>query len=189
MADPQGTPAARSPTRQPTVSDDVVIRLARRDEFDEVGRLTAQTYLGEGFIGPDNPYVEVLRDAAGRATGAELWVAEERGEVIGTVTFCPPGSVYRQSATESEGEFRALAVAPNARGRGVGRQLVELCFARCRAFGLGQLVLLSQDAMRSAHRLYTDLGFGRDTTLDWSPQSGVRLHGFRADVPAGAESR
>jgi GNAT superfamily N-acetyltransferase len=174
------------------VSDDfadIVIRLARDDDLNEVGRLTAETYLDEGFVRPGNPYVEVLRDAASRAAEAELWVAEIDGAIVGTVTFCPPGSAYRQAAGDSEGEFRALAVASSARGRGIGRALVQLCFARCRALGLGQLVLLSQDAMRSAHRLYATLGFSRDQTLDWSPQPGVELHGFRAAVPADSEPR
>jgi GNAT superfamily N-acetyltransferase len=166
------------------VSDDVVIRLARQDEIEQVGHLTANAYLREGFIAADSPYLEVLRDAASRAAAAELWIADVGGEVVGTVTFCPPGSPYRQVATGDEGEFRTLAVAPAARGHGVGRRLVEHCFERCRAFGLGQLVLLSQDEMTAAHSLYAVMGFVRDGALDWSPRPGVRLQGFRAAVPS-----
>jgi GNAT superfamily N-acetyltransferase len=171
------------------VSDQVVIRRARADELDAVGRLTADTYVSDGFITSDNTYVEVLRDAASRAANAELWVAVLDGEVVGTVTFCPPGSTYRQASADSEGEFRALAVSTGARGIGIGRRLVEQCLDRCRAFGLRQLVLLSQDEMRSAHRLYAALGFTRDEALDLSPQPGVTLRGFRADVPPDAERR
>jgi GNAT superfamily N-acetyltransferase len=171
------------------MSDDVVIRLACDDELDTVGRLTADTYVSDGFIRPDNPYADVLRDAADRAANAELWVAVLDGDPVGSVTFCPPGSAYRQAAADSEGEFRALAVSARARGRGIGRRLVELCFERCRALGLPQLVLLSQDEMRSAHRLYAALAFARDESLDWSPQPGVDLHGFRADVPPEAAGR
>jgi N-acetylglutamate synthase-like GNAT family acetyltransferase len=166
------------------VSDGLVIRLARPAELERVGRLTADVYLDEGFITSDSPYIEVLRDAASRAAGAELWVADIEGDVVGTVTFCPPGSSYRQAATEDQGEFRTLAVARAARGRGVGRRLVEQCFARCRALGLRQLVLLSQDAMTTAHGLYAAMGFTRDQALDWSPRPGIRLNGFRADVPS-----
>jgi N-acetylglutamate synthase-like GNAT family acetyltransferase len=166
-------------------ADDVVIRLARPDEIDHVGRLTAEAYLREGFLAADNPYVAVLRDAASRAADAELWIAETGGEIVGTVTFCPPGSSYRQVARVDEGEFRTLAVAPGARGRGVGRRLVGRCFERCRTFGLRQLVLVSQDQMTAAHSLYAALGFVRDTSLDWSPRQGVVLQGFRAAVPSG----
>jgi GNAT superfamily N-acetyltransferase len=166
------------------VSDDVHIRLARSEELAAVGSLTAETYIREGFVRPDNPYVAVLRDAAARAADAELWVAVTGGAIAGTVTFCPPGSGYREVSTEAEGEFRMLAVADASRGRGVGRRLIEHCFARCRTLGLGQLVLVSQDAMTTAHRLYTVMGFARDDALDWSPQPGVLLRGFRAEVPS-----
>jgi N-acetylglutamate synthase-like GNAT family acetyltransferase len=166
------------------VSDDVVIRLARPDEIEHVGHLTADAYLREGFIAVDNPYLAVLQDAASRAADAELWIADLGGEIVGTVTFCPPGSPYRQVATGDEGEFRTLAVAPAARGRGVGRRLVEHCFERCRALDLRQLVLLSQDQMTAAHGLYAVMGFARDSALDWSPRPGVRLQGFRAAVPS-----
>ena len=163
----------------------VVIRLARPGELEHVGRLTADAYLQEGFLASDDPYLAVLQDASSRAADAELWVADVGGEVVGTVTFCPPGSPYRQAAAAGEGEFRTLAVAPSARGLGVGRRLVEQCFDRCRAFGLRDLVLLSQVQMTAAHGLYTAMGFVRDSALDWSPRPGTRLQGFRAAVPTG----
>jgi N-acetylglutamate synthase-like GNAT family acetyltransferase len=165
------------------VSDGLVIRLARAAEIEHVGRLTADVYLEGGFVTPDSPYVDVLRDAASRAAGAELWVADIDGDVVGTVTFCPPGASHRQAAAGDEGELRALAVARAARGRGVGGRLVDTCFARCRELGLRRLVLLSQDAMTTAQALYAARGFVRDEALDWSPRPGIRLNGFRADVP------
>ena len=166
------------------VSADLVIRLALSGETERVGRMTADAYLREGYVQPDGPYVAVLQDAASRAENAELWVADLNGDIVGTVTFCPPGSPYRQAADAGEGEFRTLAVSASARGHGVGRRLVEQCFQRCRLLGLRQLVLLSQEQMTPAHRLYAAMGFVRDSALDWSPEPGVDLQGFRADVPS-----
>ncbi|HSS68633.1 MAG TPA: GNAT family N-acetyltransferase [Nocardioidaceae bacterium] len=166
------------------MSADLVIRLALANEAELVGRITADAYLHEGYVQPDGPYVAVLQDAISRAERAELWVADLDGAIVGTVTFCPPGSPFRQTATAAEGEFRALAVSAGARGHGVGRRLVEQCFERCRLFGLRQLVLLSQEQMAPAHRLYAAMGFVRDSALDWSPAPGVCLQGFRADVPS-----
>src|SRR4051812_22468743 len=76
-----------------------------------------------------------------------------------------------------------LAVAPTARGRGVGRRLVERCVDRTRNLGLDELVLVSGAGMATAHRLYESMGFARDEALDWSPQPDVCLQGFRATVP------
>ena len=103
------------------------IRPVHPEELEEVGRLTAEVYVGDGFVDAGDDYVAELTDAARRAREAEVWVAVEDGQLLGTVTFCPVGSAYREIGRDDEGEFRMLAVSPAARGRGVGRALVELC--------------------------------------------------------------
>src|SRR3954469_25658991 len=64
------------------------VRLARPEEYDAVGALTAAAYVDDGLAG--GGYAEVLRDAAGRAAVAELLVAVEDEEVLGTVTLVSP---------------------------------------------------------------------------------------------------
>ena len=53
----------------------------------------------------------------------------------GTVTVCHDGSPWRELGRGDEGEFRMLAVAPQAQGQGVGAALVELCVDRFREVG------------------------------------------------------
>ena len=109
-----------------------------------------------------------------------MWVAADDTRLIGTVTFCPPGSDYRELAERpDQGEFRMLAVAPAARGRGVARALVERCLERSRELGQTEMVLCSADSMTSAHRLYASFGFARAPELDWRPGPHVVLWGFR----------
>jgi ribosomal protein S18 acetylase RimI-like enzyme len=137
-----------------------------------------------GFtLGPADPYVARLRDAATRDREAELWVAttEDRDEILGCVTICPPGSPWRELAGPDEGEFRMLAVAPEARGRGVGEALARMCLDRFRADGARGVVICSLPQMTAAHRVYERLGFRRVPELDWEPVPGVELHGYRID--------
>ena len=54
-----------------------------------------------------------------------------------------------------------LAVSPAARGRGVGRALVEHCLRRSRELGYAGIRMSSMDRMTSAHRVYERLGFVR----------------------------
>ncbi|MGH3472799.1 MAG: GNAT family N-acetyltransferase [Nocardioidaceae bacterium] len=160
----------------------ITIRLAEPAEFADIGELTARAYIGDGLLAEGSDYAARLRDAESRAEHAELWVAAHDERLLGTVTYCPPGSVYRDLATDGEAEFRMLAVDPTARRLGAARLLVRHCLDRTRQLGIGGLVLCSQPTMTNAHALYASLGFRRDPRLDWSPVDGVELWGFRTTV-------
>ncbi len=161
------------------------IRPVRDEELVEVGRLTAEVYVGDGFLDATDEYIDQLADTNRRAREAEIWVAAEDGTVLGSVTFCVPGSPFREIAREDEGEFRMLAVNPAVRGRGVGQALVELCLRRSRELGYAGVRMSSMDRMTSAHRVYERLGFVRSPADDWSPAPGVTLLAYvlRFDGP------
>jgi ribosomal protein S18 acetylase RimI-like enzyme len=160
----------------------VTVRPAHEEEFSLVGELTYAAYAADGFIRSQDGYAAHLRDAATRAAQAELYVAELDDEVAGTVTFCPQGSAFAELAQVGEGEFRMLAVAPQARRRGVAEALVSLCVERSRELGYDALVLSSMTGQTDAHRLYERLGFRRTPDLDWSPAEGVELLAFRLEL-------
>jgi ribosomal protein S18 acetylase RimI-like enzyme len=164
----------------------VRVRPAHTDELAEVGELTVEAYAVDGFVAADHDYAHHLRDAATRAREAELYVAvlEAPDRVAGTVTFCPQGSKWAELAQPGEGEFRMLAVRPEARGRGVGEALVGLCLERSTELGYTAVVLSSMPAQQAAHRVYQRLGFVRTPDLDWSPVEDVDLLAFRLDLPA-----
>jgi ribosomal protein S18 acetylase RimI-like enzyme len=151
------------------------IRIARPDELNGIGELTAAIYVAAGFISPDSDYITRLRDAVSRAREAELLVATYNGEPTGTVTYCPHGSPWAQLTVPGEAEFRMLAVVPAARGLGLGDALVRYCIARAREDGCGTLRLSTEPVMHAAHRIYRRLGFVRTPERDWRPQPGVEL--------------
>ena len=155
------------------------VRLVRAEELAEVGRLTSEVYVGDGFVAATDGYIKHLADSARRAAEAEVWVAVAEDGLLGTVTFVPPGSAFREIARDDEGEFRMLAVTPAARGRGVGLALVELCVRRSRELGFSGVRMSTMDVMSSAHRVYERLGFVRVPADDWSPEPGVSLLAYR----------
>jgi ribosomal protein S18 acetylase RimI-like enzyme len=157
------------------------LRRARREELALVGELTVAAY-ASFTLGPKDPYVERLRDAAGRDRGSELWVAVEGEELLGSVSYCPPGSPWRELGQDHEGEFRMLAVAPSARGQGVGQALTQLALDRFCELGASAVVLSSLAEMGSAHRIYERLGFRRLPERDWSPVPHVVLVVFRREL-------
>lgn len=169
---PAGDTNPAEPTGPPEPG--VEIRRARTGELDAVGALTLAAYSYDGFAHAD--YASRLSDAATRDREAEIWVAATPEELLGCVTYCPPGSPWRELAgDDSDGEFRMLAVAPTARGRGVGALLVHRCLDRSRELGQRRMLLCTDRRMVAAHRLYATFGFTRLPALDWSPVPGVEL--------------
>jgi ribosomal protein S18 acetylase RimI-like enzyme len=163
----------------------VRIRRATPADHAAVGEVTVAAY-ADHLTGPDDAYAARLRNAAARDLEAELWVATEGDpeEVLGSVTVCPDGSPWREIALGDEGEFRMLAVAPSAQGRGVGEALASFCLDRFREQGAPAVVLSSSVGMTAAHRLYERLGFTRLPERDWSPVPGVDLIAYRKDLLA-----
>ncbi|GAA1570323.1 MULTISPECIES: GNAT family N-acetyltransferase [Kribbella] len=156
------------------------IRPAVPDEYDAVGELTVEAYSHDGFVRGE--YAMTLRAAADRAAKAELWVAADSSGLLGTVTYCPVGSVYREIGKDEEGEFRMLGVAGRARGLGVGTALTQRCIDRTRELGQRRIVMSSATYMTAAHRLYERLGFHRLPERDWAPIPGVELYAFALDL-------
>lgn len=173
----------------PPPASDLVVRTARADEHVAVGELTVRGYEADGYLTRsdgtyDDEYAAWLRDAAGRADGGTVLVAVDAGgTLLGTVTWCPPGSASAQLAHEvHQGEFRTLSVDPAARGRGVARALVAACLDRARQARLTEVLLCSLAEMAPAHRLYGSMAFVRRPDLDWSPGPGVDLWGFSRTI-------
>jgi ribosomal protein S18 acetylase RimI-like enzyme len=163
---------------------DFLLRLALPHEADAVGALTVAGYDADAFLtladgSFDQEYATWLADGATRARDGVLMVAVQSEELLGTVTWCPPGSPFREiSTSDDQGEIRTLSVAPEARGRGVGSALVDWCIEEARTTGLAEILLSTLPEMTTAHRLYESRGFVRRPELDWSPFPDVALWGF-----------
>ncbi|NIJ13680.1 ribosomal protein S18 acetylase RimI-like enzyme [Saccharomonospora amisosensis] len=164
---------------------DIVVRAARPQELAKLGELTLAAYRVDGFLDREEgeSYAKDLRDAARRHRDGELLVATDgTDEPLGTVTIALPGTPYAELCREGEVEFRMLAVAANARRRGVGEALTRAVIDRAKELGARRVVLCSLTAMRTAHRLYERLGFRRVPQRDWEPAAGIKLLAYAMDL-------
>lgn len=167
--------------------DGFTIRPVRPEDHERLGDLTAAAYLDDGLLdlGAEDPYLEVLRDVGRRAEHAEVLVAvDPDGLVLGGVAFVGAPGPFADIARDGEAEFRTLAVAPTARGRGVGTPLVRECIDRAQALGRRRVVLSTQPMMQAAHRVYEGFGFTRAPGRDWSPVADLRLLVYELDLDA-----
>lgn len=157
----------------------IEVRPVTPEEYDAVGELTVAAYRDDGFV-TTGPYLDVLRDTAGRAAATEVVVAVDDGELLGTVTLVAPDATeeWREHYRDGAGTIRMLAVAKAARGRGAGTVLARWCVDEARRRGWRELTLLTQPEMDVAQRIYAGLGFLREPGLDKDVGDGVTLLGF-----------
>ena len=123
----------------------------------------------------------ILATLAHSAPAAQI-VAEWAGALAGAVLLYPAGSDMLipggAPVKRRWPEVRLLAVAPTARGRGVGAALMQECVRRARASGADALSLHTTDMMRVAVHLYERMGFVRASELDFHPP-GLTIKGYR----------
>jgi GNAT superfamily N-acetyltransferase len=96
------------------------------------------------------------------------WIAELDGE--------PAGSVFVVKVNKTTAQLRLLLVEPRARGRGLGKRLVQECIAFAREKGYRKLVLWTQSGLVAARGIYKSCGFELSKT-ETHASFGVKLAG------------
>jgi ribosomal protein S18 acetylase RimI-like enzyme len=152
------------------------IRDALPSEHAELGELCVRAYRELGSV--SNRYAASLRDVSGRAETARVLAASDGGGLLGCITLILDGGPWGELAGPDEGEFRMLAVDPQAQGRGVGEALVRACLDAIREAGRARVVISSATDMTTAHRLYERQGFTRVPARDWRPVAEVQLYAY-----------
>jgi len=96
---------------------------------------------------------EALGDPKGKIleTGGQVLFVLEQGQVLGTC------AVLRHNAEDYE--IAKMAVAPAARGRGLGDLLMEAAVAFAQEAGARRVVIVSNTVLEPAIRLYRKHGF------------------------------
>ena len=136
------------------------IRKATNKDAKDISNVLVQSYnikeLKEG--------IEVFKNEAKK--NYHYIIAEEKGKVIGIVTWLMHGLPKHQLA-----ELDRIAVLPEYRGKGVSRKLFGALIKDARQFykknksKLRKLYLLTHADNARAQKFYEKLGFKHETTL------------------------
>jgi GNAT superfamily N-acetyltransferase len=112
----------------------------------------------------DDPFGAIV------GTGGDVLLARSGGVALGCVALLPEGhGVY---------ELSKMAVAPDARNRGIGRRLIEAAIERARALGATSLFLGSNSRLESAVHLYESVGFTHVPPDEIGPMPYARANVF-----------
>ena len=177
-----------SPMNAP--SSPVVIRPARPEELPALGNLVAEAYAAlPGMPSPaEQPgYYAMVRDAASRVRPGYrvLAAVTPSGDLVGSADFIEEMAHYGSGGTAPKrtdaAGIRLLAVAPTARGQGIGKALTRDCVERARVLGRAGVVLHTTRAMQTAWQMYEQLGFRRSPDLDFR-QGTLEVFGFELSL-------
>lgn len=133
---------------EPARADEVVALRALAVESGRVSRFALEDRLPAGKAA--ELYERWMANSLSGAMAAKVLVAERDGRVVGMVTVGE-----RQGAAD----IGLIAVAPSARGEGVGRALVGGALAWGRQVGLTEASVVTQGHNREACALYERCGY------------------------------
>lgn len=101
-------------------------------------------------------YLQWLGEGSARMFAA---VPAGAGEALGYAVLSVKPSMASWDVGPRVGELETLAVAPAARGQGIGTMLIEACRERLRAEGVTHWAVAVVEANERATRLYERAGF------------------------------
>lgn len=166
----------------------MIIREAVEGELPEIRELRINAYQEHAQkISEDHWQVlkQSITSDADRQSGAECFVAEIDGRIVGSIALFPPNTdAYKGLVDELDHpEIRMLAVSKMARGKGVASALITECIQRAKAKGYQTIGLHTADFMESAIKLYTRLGFDRLPKDDFEPSNdGIIVKAFQYTI-------
>ena len=140
--------------------DNIVLRAASYDDKEQIAKVLLDFYNMND------------RDEAIKSFISELdkdfhyLVAEENGKIIGLVTWLMHGLPKHGLF-----ELDRICILSDARGKGVGRKLVDRLINDAREWydkeggNIRKLYLLTHEDNKNAHAFYEKVGFIHDTTL------------------------
>ena len=125
-----------------------------------------------GWIGLDLAFQEIDAELAGlpgdyAPPRGALFVAEDRGRLIGMIGLRPfEGGIC---------EMKRLYVRPDARGRGLAKQLIAVALDEARRLQYSEIRLDTLPMMGDAQSLYLALGFADIPPYYDTPIAGTRF--------------
>src|SRR5688572_27647448 len=133
------------------------------------------------WIGLDLAFQEIDAELAGlpgdyAPPRGALFVAEDGNKLVGMIGLRRLHTAGLADAQSAEaGEMKRLYVRPEARGRGLAKQLIAAVLDEARRLGYAEIRLDTLPMMGDAQALYVSLGFADIAPYYDTPIAGTRF--------------
>jgi len=146
----------------------VIVRDALAQEINDVASLTVEAYREYSHALTSGNW-EIMRtslsNVAQVAKQGRSIIAQCDHELVGSVVYHPPGASDSRLFQPEWASLRMLAVSPQHRGQGIGRQLTLECVRRAKQDKAEVVGLHTSELMVAARRMYERLGFKQEIEL------------------------
>jgi GNAT superfamily N-acetyltransferase len=125
-------------------------------------------------------YRESIVNTLNTSGPAERIVALLEDRLVGSVLLHPASvdAYGRPARRAGYPEVRLLAVAPGARGLGIGKALMLECERPARLAGAAKIGLHTTDLMQTAMKMYERMGYVRVPDTDFTAAPGMLVKGY-----------
>jgi putative acetyltransferase len=137
-----------------------LLRAIRPDDNAAVAAIIRSVMPEFGAQGPgfaiNDAEVDCMYETYSRS-GSRYFVIEDHARVLGGGGIAPLPNI--DAGAEPTCELRKMYYLPEARGRGLGRQMIAACLAAARELGYRRCYLETLTGMNAAQHLYRSFGF------------------------------
>ncbi len=135
----------------------MTIREIRREDNPEIAAVIRQVFTDDGFPKTGTAFADPQLDQMFETYDqpkAIYFVIENEGRILGGA-----GVALLENGPENTCELQKMYFLEEARGLGMGRQLIEKCLAEATRFGFEKCYLETLPEMVIAQKLYKNVGF------------------------------
>lgn len=136
---------------------EITIRPIEKKDNANVAKMIRYVLLEQGAPKVGTAYEDKALDQLYETYQEErsrYYVIEEEGEIVGSAGIAPLANAQPEVC-----EFQKMYFHPEARGRGLGSQMINTCLEFAKQQGFRQCYIETLPGMKAAQKLYVKTGF------------------------------
>ncbi len=135
----------------------IIIREIKKEDNPQIAAVIRQVFVDDNFPKTGTAFADPQLDYMFEAYNqpkATYFVVEDDGKLIGGA-----GVSQLENSEENICELQKMYFLPEARGKGIGFQMIQRCLEKATEFDYDKCYLETLPEMLAAQKLYTKVGF------------------------------
>lgn len=135
----------------------MIIRTIQKQDNEQIAHVIRQVFIDDNFPKTGTAFADPQLDfmfEAYNTPKAIYFVVEDEGKIVGGA-----GVSQLENSTENICELQKMYFLKEARGNGIGFQMIRKCLEKAKEFGFEKCYLETLPEMLVAQKLYLKVGF------------------------------